>query len=117
MLTFNKTEKIKIIYDQNKIVLKGESLTLEINLSTQTLFSIYSYGYGEGIGSFAVNLSDEYQKTPVTSNTEVIVPNSIFPPFNSIPEDSMDNKDSQNKHKKNVVVKKENPWNNTKERG
>lgn len=117
MLTFNKTEKIKIIYDQNKIVLKGESLKLEITLPMSSLLSIYSSGYGEGIGSFAVNLSDEYQKTPVTSNTEVIVPNSIFPPFNSIPEDSKDNKDSQNKHKKNVVVKKENPWNNTKERG
>lgn len=90
MLTFNKTEKIKITYDQKKIVLKGESLRLELNLSVSNLLSIYSSGYGEGRGSFSIKLSDDYQKTPIEANNEVIVPTSVFPPFNTIPED--DNK-------------------------
>jgi hypothetical protein len=108
MPTLKKTEDLKITYDNKKIRLEGKALSLEMDLPVQALLAIYSSGYGMGLGTFTIKIPDEYQKISPTNQkvsalpeipkaSDVVVPNSIFPPFNSIPEgDKPVNTDTSN---------------------
>jgi len=98
-----KSEDMVITYDQKKITLKGRSLNLEMDLPMASLLAIYSSGRGTGISTFTIKIPDDYQKVPQTVNSiipevksssndskstdEIIYPNSVFPPFTTIPVD------------------------------
>lgn len=58
MAIIKKTDKVKITYDQKKIVLKSETITMEVDMNMSALLQIYSSGSGEGKAVYSVKIPD-----------------------------------------------------------
>jgi hypothetical protein len=62
MATVERTEKVIIEYDGNKIVVKGTSFDVVMSVNTADLTSIYMSGKGESEATLIVEMSDESKK-------------------------------------------------------
>lgn len=62
MATVERTEKVSIEYDGNKIVVKGTSFDVVMPVNTAGLASIYMSGKGEAEATLIVEMPDEPKK-------------------------------------------------------
>ena len=58
MAIIKKSDTVKITYDQKKIVLKSDTITMEVDMGMAALMSIYASGSGEGKAVYSVKVPD-----------------------------------------------------------
>jgi hypothetical protein len=81
MAIIKKSDTVKITYDQKKIVLKSDTITMKVEMGMMDLMQIYSSGSGEGKAEYSVKVPDapapsvgtESSPVPVESKTEPVV--------------------------------------------
>jgi len=58
MATFEKTEKVDIVYENNKIIIRGRSFELSAQVGATDLAAIYMSGKGEAQATLSVDVPD-----------------------------------------------------------
>jgi len=58
MATVEKTEKVDIVYDNNKIIIRGKSFELSAQVGATDLAAIYMSGKGEAQATLSVDVPD-----------------------------------------------------------
>lgn len=68
MSTLEKTEKVDIVYDGSKIVIRGRSFEVSAQIGATELASIYMSGKGEAQATISVDVPDipKWDATEVT---------------------------------------------------
>lgn len=58
MATIEKTEKVDIVYENNKIIIRGRSFELSAQVGATDLAAIYMSGKGEAQATLSVDVPD-----------------------------------------------------------
>ena len=67
MAIIKKTDNVKITYDQKKIVLKSNTITMEVEMGMSALMGIYASGSGESKAMYTVKIPDAPVPAPVAA--------------------------------------------------
>lgn len=68
MATIKKSDTVKITYDQKKIVLKSDTITMEVDMGMAALMAIYASGSGEGKAVYSIKVPDTLPTVAATSD-------------------------------------------------
>jgi hypothetical protein len=85
MAIIKKSEKVKITYDQKKIILKSDTINVEVEMGMSALMQIYASGSGEGKAMYSIKVPDSVTQpevkaeTPTAATAPVPVPVPVPP--------------------------------------